>query len=64
MEKVLWLCQKWLVKLHAGDFSIDDAPWSGRPVEIDSDRDISRKQLMLYHARDNQHTQNIQIKHW
>ena len=51
------------MKLHAGDFSLDDAPWSGRPVEIDSDRDINRKQLMLYHARDNQHTQNIQIKH-
>ena len=36
------------MKLHAGDFSIDDAPWSGRPVEIDSDRDISRKQLICY----------------
>ena len=33
-----WLCQKWFVKLHAGDFSLDDAPWSGRPVEVDSDQ--------------------------
>ena len=30
-------CQKWFVKLHAGDFLLDDAPWSGRPVEVDSD---------------------------
>ena len=56
-------CQKWLAKFHAGDFLIDDAPQLGRPVEIDSNRDINRKQSMLYHARDNQHTQNIQIKH-
>ena len=31
-------CQKWFVKLHAGDFLLDDAPWSGRPVEVDSDQ--------------------------
>ena len=31
-------CQKWFVKFHAGDFLLDDAPWSGRPVEIDSDQ--------------------------
>ena len=30
-------CQKWFVKFRAGDFSLDDAPWSGRPVEVDSD---------------------------
>ena len=23
-------------KFHAGDFSLDDAPWLGRPVEVDS----------------------------
>ena len=28
--------QKWLVKFCAGDFSLD--PWSGRPVEVDSDQ--------------------------
>ena len=28
-------CQKWFAKFHAGDFSLDDAPWSGRPVEVD-----------------------------
>ena len=29
-------CQKWFVKFRAGDFSLDDAPWLGRPVEVDS----------------------------
>ena len=29
-------CQKWFVKFRAGDFSLDDAPQSGRPVEVDS----------------------------
>ena len=32
------MCQKWFVKFHAGDFLLDDAPWLGRPVEVDSDR--------------------------
>ena len=27
-------CQKWFVKCHAGDSSLDDAPLSGRPVEV------------------------------
>ena len=31
-------CQKWFVNFHAGDFSLDDAPWSGRPIEVDSDQ--------------------------
>ena len=31
-------CQKWSVKFRAGDFSLDDAPQSGRPVEVDSDQ--------------------------
>ena len=31
------MCQKWSVKFHAGDFSLDDAPGSARPIEIDSD---------------------------
>ena len=33
-----WICQKWFVTFHAGDFSQDDAPQSGRPVEVDSDQ--------------------------
>ena len=32
------MCQKWCVKFHAGDFSLDDVPWSGKPAEIDSDQ--------------------------
>ena len=29
-------CQKWFAKFRAGDYSLDDAPRSGRPVEVDS----------------------------
>ena len=32
------MCQKWFAKFRAGDFSLDDAPRSGRPVEVDSDQ--------------------------
>ena len=28
-------CQKLFAKFRAGDFSLDDASWSGRPVEVD-----------------------------
>ena len=28
--------QKWCAKFHAGDFSLDTAPQSGTPVELDS----------------------------
>ena len=31
-------CQKWFAKFHDGDFLLDDAPQSGRPVEVDSDQ--------------------------
>ena len=31
-------CQKWFAKFHAGSFSLDDAPWSGRPVEVDRNK--------------------------
>ena len=31
------MCQKWFVIFWAGDFSLDDdAPWLGKPVELDS----------------------------
>ena len=30
-------CQKWFEKFRAGDFSLDNAPRSGRPVEVDND---------------------------
>ena len=32
------MCLKWLVKFYAGDFSLDDAPYSSRPVEVDCDQ--------------------------
>ena len=32
------MCQKWFAKFCAGDFLLDDAPLSGRPVEVDSDQ--------------------------
>ena len=42
MGEVLWLTdqmyQKWFVKFRAGDFTLDDASWSGRQVEVDSDQ--------------------------
>ena len=31
------MCQKWFAKFSAGHFSLDDAPGSGRLVEVDSD---------------------------
>ena len=31
-------CQKWFAKFCAGGFSPDGAPWSGRPVEVDSNQ--------------------------
>ena len=33
-----WMCQKWFVKFCAGDFSLNDAPWVGRPLEVNSDQ--------------------------
>ena len=32
------MCQKWFAKIHTEDFSLDDAPRSGTPVEVDSDQ--------------------------
>ena len=29
---------KWFVKFRAGDFSLDNAPWSGRPLEVGRDQ--------------------------
>ena len=31
-------CQKWSVKFCEGDFSLDEAPQSGRPVQLDNDQ--------------------------
>ena len=32
------MCQKSYAKVRAGGFSLDDAPWLGRPIEVDSDQ--------------------------
>ena len=32
------MCQKWFANFPAGNFSLDDASWSGRQVEVDSDQ--------------------------
>ena len=32
------MCQKWFVTFHAGDFLLDNAPQSGRTVEVDSEQ--------------------------
>ena len=55
-------CQKWFVKFCAGDFLLDNAPWWGRPGEVDRDH-------METFTENNQHTtweianilKNIQI---
>ena len=31
-------CQKWFAKFRVGDFSLDNDPRSGRPVEVDSNQ--------------------------
>ena len=60
-----WTCLKWFAKFLAGDFLLDDAPWSGRPVEVDSDQ-IETLIETLYHTGDSRHTQIqlSQIKCW
>ena len=56
------MCQKWFAKFCTGDFLLDDAPRSGRPVEIDSDQiETLRTINFFHHTGDSQHTQNIQI---
>ncbi|GFX06125.1 histone-lysine N-methyltransferase SETMAR [Trichonephila clavipes] len=32
------LCQNWLAKFRSGNFEAEDAPRSGRPVEVDKDK--------------------------
>ena len=56
------MCQKWFAKFNTGDFSLDNAPWSSRPVEVDSDQIKTLIENNQCSMGDNQHTQNIQIK--
>jgi transposase len=32
------MCRKWFARFRAGNFDLDDAPRSGRPVEVDDDQ--------------------------
>ena len=56
-----WTCQKWFAKFHAGDFSLDDAPQSSRPVEVDSNQieTLTENNPWYTTLRDSWHTQNI-----
>ena len=31
-------CHEWCAAFRAGEFLLDHAPWSGSPVEVDSDQ--------------------------
>ena len=31
-------CRKWFATFRAGDFLLEEASWSGRPAEVDSDQ--------------------------
>ena len=52
-------CQKWFVKFRPGDSSLDDAPQSGRPVDVDNDQ-IETLIENNHHVGDCRHTQYIQ----
>ena len=58
--------QEWFVKFCAGDFSLDGALQSGRPVEVDSNQTETLRTINVIPInitpRDNRHTPNIQIK--
>ena len=51
------------MNFRAGDFLLDDAPWSGRQVEVHSDQieTLIETKATLYRMGDSRHTQNIQI---
>ena len=68
MEKVLWLIER--VKSGLQSFMLevsplDDAPWSGRPVEVDSDQiKTIIENSLRYTMQEMADTQNIHIKRW
>ena len=47
-------CQKWFVRFCAGDFSLDDGPRLGRPVEVDSNQidTLTGNNHVIYHTGD------------
>ena len=58
-------CQKWFGKFCARDFSLDNAPQSDRPVEINRDQieTLIENNQLLYYMGDGRHTENVQVKH-
>ena len=56
MEKVLWLtecqewfvCFMWFVKFREGSFLLNNVPWSGRPVEVDSHQMETLRTINVY----------------
>ena len=38
VECAMTVCQKWFAKFCAGNFSLDNSPQLGRPVEADSNQ--------------------------
>ena len=61
-----WTCQKWFAKFRAWDFSLDNAPWLGRPVEVDSAQiETLTENKQLYATQEIADIlKNIQIKRW
>ena len=57
------MCREFFVKFHGGDFSLDDALWSGRPVEVDSDQIETLIETLINGIPQGErwHFQNIQI---
>ena len=53
-------CRKWFVKFCAGDFSLDNAPSSYRPVEVNSDQIETLTENNQCHTT-REIAQNIQI---
>ena len=55
-------CQKWFMKIRAGDFLLDNAR-IGKPVDADSDpMETLNENNQCYTTGDSQYTPNIQIK--
>ena len=58
------MCQKWFVKFYAGDFSLEDAPQSGRPLKLLTIKwRHPLKSINIIQHGNSRHTQNIQIEH-
>ena len=45
-------CQNWFARFRAGDILLDDAPWSGRPAEVDGDQIKVLRPISIIHVGD------------